>query len=205
MRMMRWICLGGAALALSACGGPSDMVMRNAPLDLGPAAEIGAPQAMRSYEVVDLTFRASDSLSVSERNGYYPMADIVWRGDPIGDRKAQLAAIFETALDRAGPAIAGTRPVVVEIDLVRFHGVTERVRYSVGGNYNMVFDMTVRDAATKEILEPARRVTGNLAAPGGTAAIMAEQAGQTEKVRVTDFLTVLLRDELSGPVTVASR
>ena len=205
MRMMRWIWLAVAGAALSACGGTGDMVMRNAPLDLGPAAEIAAPQSTRSYEIVELNFVAPEALTVSERNGYYPLADIVWRGDAIGDRKAQLAAIFQEAFDRGAAQVPGTRPVVVDIALVRFHGVTERVRYSVGGNYNMIFDMTVRDATTGAVIEPARRITGNLAAPGGTAAIMAEQAGQTEKVRVTDYLTVLLQDELSGPVTVASR
>lgn len=37
-----------------------------------------------------MTFAASSDLSVSESNSYYPNADVVWRGDPIGDRIQQI-------------------------------------------------------------------------------------------------------------------
>ncbi|MBS1303557.1 DUF6778 family protein [Loktanella sp. SALINAS62] len=194
-----------ACAVLSACGSPDSIAMRNAPLDLGPGVEAGINTVSRDYNVVDLNFLAPAQLSVSERNGYYPMADIVWRGDAIGDRKEQIGALFQTAIDRNGAVLTGARDVVVDIQLSRFHGVTERVRYSIGGVYNIVFDMTVRDANTGAVIEPTRKVEANLSAPGGTAAIQAEHAGQTEKVRVTDFLTMVLADELSGATQLARR
>ena len=194
-----------STLALTACGNPGEVAMRNAPLDLGPGPAVAASPAMRSYDVVKFDFMVPRELTVSERNGYYPVADIVWRGDPIGDRKAQLGEIFTTALQRGMGEGTGGRPVAVEIELIRFHGVTERVLYSIGGNYHIVFAMTVRDARTGEVLEPARRIETNLASNGGDAVLRDQQMGQTQKVRVTEFLAVTLRDELTGPVTLAAR
>ncbi|MDO7730287.1 MAG: hypothetical protein MUQ13_13455, partial [Loktanella sp.] len=139
---------------------------------------------------------------VSESNSYYPNADVVWRGDSIGDRVSQIGAIFATAGERNKSVLNGEVPVIVDFQLVRFHGVTERTRFSVGGVYNIEFMMSVRNAVTGELIEAPRRVNTNLSAPGGIAALMLEQKGQTEKVRVTDFLTQVIRDELSGSYTI---
>jgi hypothetical protein len=136
-------------------------------------------------------------LRVSERNSYYPFADIVWRGDPVGDRHAQIAALFREAGDRlAAPAGDGQRPVIAEVTLLRFHGVTERTRYSVGGVYAIRFMLAVRDAATGELIEPPRLVATSHPAPGGQAAVELERAGQTERVRVIDHLAFAIAREL---------
>ncbi|WP_341366314.1 DUF6778 family protein [Yoonia sp. BS5-3] len=153
--------------------------------------------AERSYSVASFQFAAPDDLSVSEAEGYYPLADVVWRGDPKGDRIAQIEDMFTQAVARNEPVLAGDTPVAVRVDLVRFHGVTDRTRYSVGGNYNIIFNLTVVDARSGTLLEPTRRVVGNLKAPGGSQAVALEQGGNTQKVRVTSYLTALLRAELS--------
>jgi len=188
------------ALSVSACS-TVETVARNVPLDTvgfgGPVQTIE-----RDYRVNNFSFGVPSNLQVSEGNGYYPLTDIVWRGDPIGDRPAQVGAMFDVAMTRNKSTLNGSIPVDVQFELVRFHGVTERTRFSVGGVYNIIFKMTVLNAETGDILEPARRVEANLSAPGGTAAILAEQRGQTEKVRVTDFLTQVLRDELTGQGTL---
>lgn len=188
------------ALSVSACSS-LDTATRNAPLDV-PA--LGGEQQLiqRSYNVQNVQFSVPEELEVSESNGYYPMADIVWRGDVIGDRKEQIGALFGEAMSRNAPEFNGNIPVQVDMELVRFHGVTERTRFSVGGVYNIVFNMTVRNAVTGEVIEPTRRIKADLSAPGGVAAILAEQRGQTEKVRVTDFLTQVLNDELTGQFTL---
>lgn len=154
------------------------------------------PAVERSYDLQGLNFVASADLSVSENEGYYPMAAVVWRGDPRGARISQIAAMFEEAADRNTRIITGDVPVVVDVRLVRFHGVTDRTRYSVGGVYNIIFELTVRDARNGVVIEPARRIVANLDAPGGTRAVQLEQSGQTQKVRVTDFLTTVLRNAL---------
>lgn len=186
---------------LSACGAV-EVPSRNAPLDLPGPMAAGPTDVARNYTLGGINVVVPQALRVSERNGYYPMADIVWRGDPVGDRHAQVADLFRTAAARSAGQMTGPREVVVDIVLVRFHGVTERTRYSVGGVYNIVFDMTVRDAATGAVIEPARRIEANLPAPGGQAAVELERIGQTERVRVTDFLAFTLLRELgqgAGP------
>lgn len=151
----------------------------------------------RSYALADFTFAAPADIRVSESEEFYPFADIVWRGDPRGNRVSQVAAMFEAAASRSKAALSGSVPVAVRVSLVRFHGVTDRTRYSVGGNYNIVFDLTVIDARSGTVIEPPRRVTANLDAPGGAEAVALEQGGQTQKVRVTNFLTSVLQQELS--------
>ena len=187
-----------AALGLGVAGCASvDTVTRNAPLDV-PAFGVEGRVIARSYTIEDMTFAAPENMRVSESNSYYPSADVVWRGDPIGDRVEQIAAIFQTATLRNQENLNGDIPVIVNFELVRFHGVTERTRYSIGGVYNIVFNMSVRNAVTGEIIEEPRLIKADLSAPGGIAALMQEQRGQTEKVRVTDFLTQVFKDELSG-------
>jgi hypothetical protein len=154
------------------------------------------PPMDRSYALQGFNFNVLEGLTVSEDESFYPTADVVWRGDPLGPRIPQIAAMFEEAAARNRRVVNGALPVTVDVTLVRFHGVTNRTRYTVGGVYNVVFDMTVRNATTGDVIEPTRRVVGNLEAPGGTRATVLESEGQTQKVRVTDFLTSLLRAQL---------
>ena len=171
-------------LAVAACG------------VAGGAPSEPRPQVERSYSLRGLNFDAQPGLRVSESEGYYPNAEVVWRGDPIGERIPQIEAMFQDAAARNRDIVDGTLPIAVDVTLVRFHGVTNRTRYTIGGVYNVVFDMTIRNVETGDVIEPARRVVGNLDAPGGERAVRLEDAGQTEKVRVTDFLTSLLRAQL---------
>lgn len=171
-------------LGLAGCSLP--MTQRSAP----------RPVMDRSYDLREFRFQAPSDLKVSESESYYPTADVVWRGDPQGPRVSQIRDMFEYAVDRNRGVVVGRRPIDLEVALVRFHGVTNRTRYSVGGVYNIVFDLTVRDAMTGAVIEPTRRVVGNLDAPGGEEAVRLEQSGQTEKVRVRDFLTGFLRSQL---------
>lgn len=188
------------ATGLSACA-TTDTVSRNAPLDSGP---LTAPdqQVVRDYTVAAIEVNVPEELRASESNSYYPAADIVWRGDPVGDRHAQIEEIFETAAQDATAGMSGRRDVVAVIDVVRFHGVTERTRYSVGGVYNMVFQLAVYDGQSGLVIEEPRQLVANLPAPGGQAALELEREGQTEKVRVLNYLTYFLRRELSTPTGV---
>lgn len=200
MKLQRLGLLAAVALTLGACARPelvtTDTATRNMPLEL-PALAGAAVTEARDYALTDLRVLVPGDLRVSESNSWYPFVDIVWRGDPVGDRRGQIAALFEEAAARniATPA-EGQRPVIADVVLRRFHGVTERTRYTVGGVYSIRFDLTIRDAETGAILEPARLVEADLPAPGGQAAVELERAGQTERVRVTDHLTWVLRQQL---------
>jgi hypothetical protein len=171
-------------LALAGCGVPIGQSSQ-------PRLDVS-----RDYSLQGFAFAAQNGLIVSERENYYPNGDIVWRGDPRGPRIAQIAAMFTEAANRSKQAINGGQPVNVAVTLVRFHGVTNRTRYSIGGIYNVIFDITILDSGSGAVIEPTRRVVGNLDAPGGERAVQLEETGQTQKVRVTDFLTRLLSAQL---------
>lgn len=132
---------------------------------------------------------------------YYPLADIVWSGDAPGDRYAQIGSLFSGVVEMAKPALTGAVPVKIGVTLIRFHGVTEKTRSSVGSVYNILFTFTVRNAQTGEIIEPARVIEADLPAPGGQVAMLQDVMGQTERVRVTDFLAYVLVTELGGQAT----
>lgn len=192
----------GASLA--ACGNTPDIASRNlsngasasivAVAQPGPVVRSTAPLPVR---VSAINVSVPRNLTVSEANLYYPIADIVWRGDMIGDRHAQVQHIFETAFRAGTSDLSGPTGVILDAEVVRFHSLSEKARYSVGGVHNMVFKLTVRRATTGEQLGPARLVKADLPALGGTAAIEADRKGQTQKVRVTDFLAQAIRKELA--------
>lgn len=183
--IQRRVFLGGAAiLTLAGCALPP--IRKTEP----------RPAIARSYRLSGFSFSAPSDLIISERESYYPTADIVWRGDPLGPRVDQIERIFETAAWRNTAILTGAVPINLEVALVRFHGVTNKTRYTVGGVYNVIFDMTVRDARSGAVLEPSRRIVANLSAPGGERAVRLEESGQTQKVRITDFLTGVLRAQL---------
>lgn len=197
-----------AVLVLSACAS-SEPASRSVSADALTLASRGTgsvpldgPRVVAPlYTVADVQVAVPTSLRVSEANVFYPMADIVWRGDPMGNRHAQVGAILRDAAVQATGSMRGPREAVVQIELVRFHGVTEKTRYTVGGMHSMEFGLTVRDAATGAVIDGPRLVKAAVRASGGRAAIAEEQAGRTQKVVVTEELVRTLRRELSGTVT----
>jgi len=205
---MKSIAVLGLAVALSACvaSEPASRGLSNDALTLasrgtGSIPNSGARVVAPLYTITDIRIDVPRTLRVSEANVYYPMADIVWRGDPLGDRHAQLTAIFQDAAQRATAGMSGPRPAILSVKLERFHGVTEKTRYTIGGTHDMVFELTVLDAATGAVIDGPREVRADVKAAGGQAAIAEEQAGRTQKVVVTERLIQAFRTELSGTVT----
>lgn len=168
----------------------------------GAALPAGIVALHALYDVQAVNVTVPRDLRVSEANTLVPNADIVWRGDVRGDRHQQVAAIFQQAAAQATGSMKSGPKVVVELEVTTFHALTERARYTVGGNYNMRFLMTVRDAATGAILQGPRPIIGDVRAAGGSAAVAEEAAGITQKIVVTNRLIEVLRRELSGRVSV---
>ena len=202
MKFFRFTAIGVFAATLSACSS-SDVVSRNAPLETPRVAAPAAQEILRDYNLHSIRFAVPADLSVSEANSYYPIADIVWRGDPLGNRPDQISAIFETSIRAAGEQLTGSRAITVDVQLARFHSLTERTRFSVGGVHSIKFDLTIRDADTGLVLETTRRINADLPALGGTAAVAADFQGQGQKVRITTHLTNLISQELTGMTTGA--
>jgi hypothetical protein len=201
MKAPRIIRALGLALGLSACGG-NDLASRSAPLATSVVA-VGTSNGPRQvflvsqYNVREIRIDVPRDLKVSEANMFYPVADIVWRGEPRGDRHMQVHSIFTDAFGMGTAQMKQGPDVMVDIKVKRFHGVTEKTRYTVGGVFNMVYDLTVRDAKTGAILEGPREVAVATRAAGGSVAIEEEQAGRTQRVVVMEALRESARRELS--------
>jgi hypothetical protein len=197
MKILKVVTFGAIIAALNACSAV-DVVSRNAALDSPRLGAQVAPQVVRDYSLHSIRFAVPADMTVSEANSYYPIADIVWRGDPMGNRSQQIDEIFQTSIRAAGQNMNGSIPVTVDIELIRFHSLTERTRFSVGGVNSIKFNMTIRNAETGEVLEQSRLLNGDFAALGGRAAIAADNQGQGQKVRITAHLTTLFAGELTG-------
>lgn len=185
------------SLGLSACSS-YDIATRNTVSDdsaRGSAAVVTLP----AIDVVDTKIIVPRSLQVSEANSYYPVGDIVWRGDAFGDRHAQIEAILGESMALARSGHSGSVPAVVEIELRRFHSITEKTRFSVGGVHSIRFNLTLRDPKTGAALAPTREIRADLKEYGGDRAMQAERQGLTQKLRVTRHLANVLRAEMVRP------
>ncbi len=156
----------------------------------------GARYAISSIEVT-----VPASLQVSEANLIYPKADIVWRGEPQGDRLAQVKLIVDQGL-AAGTADLKQGPsAILSVQLERFHALTEKARFSVGGTHDVVFLLTITDPQSGAVLEGPRRVEVAIKASGSNAAIAEDAAGRTQRVVIVEGLAEAIRRELSGPLS----
>lgn len=210
MNAQKFLLALGLALGLSACAS-TEPATRAAMMENLTIASQGGPmpqvlpemQALMAakYDVTGFKIIVPRTLKVSEANTFKPRADIVWHGDPSGDRYQQVGDILTAAATRATTGMTQGRAVTLDITLVKFHGLTEKTRYTIGGMHDLRFDLTVRDAATGEVLDGPRLVVADVKAAGGDRAIAEDAAGFTQKVVVTNRLTEVLRRELSAPVT----
>lgn len=198
MKPIKIVILAVLVLGLAACG-QTNQVSRNEPLGtplVGPAAV--------TFNVQDVRISVPDSLSVSEANVYYPSADIVWREDAYGERHQQVAAIFQEALDRGVKNLNGNRAVFVDIEVLRFHSLTERARYTVGGVHSIKFNMSLRDVLTGAVIGKPRLVNADLKAYGGKKAVASEHRGLTQKVRILAHLSAVIQREVISLQTAGS-
>ena len=139
--IFRTIIALATALGLSACASV-DTTSRNARIPAQLSAVPEATQAqpgLSNINVAQITVNVPQSLRVSEANRYYPSGDIVWREDPIGNRHAQVKTIIEAGLNKGTSQLTGERPVVIQVMVTRFHALTEKARYTVGGVHAIQF------------------------------------------------------------------
>ncbi|MGX9354226.1 DUF6778 family protein [Roseobacteraceae bacterium S113] len=199
MKIAKSLAMICALVGLSACGAP-DTAMRNAPFTPPHATTLqGAdlsPVVRPSVNIIGTDVLVPRTLRVSEANRYYPGGDIVWREDPIGDRYVQVKGIIEQSIDMAKPQIRGLRDAILHVEVKRFHAVTEKARYTVGGVHNIEFVWTLADAQTGIALTEPKFVRANLDALGGNAAVAAEHRGITQRYRITHHLAGVFAQEI---------
>ena len=184
------------ALGLGACASV-DTATRDTP---PTASLIDTPDGAvaPSVQIVDIQVSVPRELRVSEANRYYPSGDIVWREDPIGDRHQQVADVVRDGLMMGAERIEGDIPVIVGVEVTRFHALTEKARYTIGGVHAIQFYMQLFDPETGAPLGEPHFVKADFDALGGQPAIQAEAKGITQRVRITQHLAKVLQDELTG-------
>ncbi len=185
------------SMGLSACA-TAEMPSR-ARTDLSLA--VASPTQDVATTAVDLTIARYDivvprALLVSEADVYLPNADIVWHGDPVGDRHAQIAAIFDAAFQRGTADLTGSHPVTVRLEVTEFHALTPKTRATVGGNFAMHFVLTVADARTGAIVYGPVAVMADTPASGGRKALKEEADGITQKVVVVARLAHVIAEQM---------
>jgi len=187
-----------AATFLGACSNVA--TTRNAPMEITPTssiASVGIKSSQSvSWHIQEVRVNVPETLSVSEANLYMPPSDIVWREDPYGDRRLQVQNIIDLAVSQAAIDMQGNEPVYLDIDLKRFHALSQKARATVGGQHTIFFEVNVRDVATDTDLVDPFQVQIKLNAFGGQKAIDAEIQGETQKVRITREITSVMRNYL---------
>ena len=159
----------------------------------GMALEPGySPVTVDSVQVV-----VPRALVVSESFGYRPRGDILWRGDPPGDRYEQVERLVQDALVVGAAPLDGPRHVALKVTIERFHALTERARATVGGVHSIIMRLAIVDPETGLPIVPERRIQADLVAYGGTLAMIAEARGETQKVRISAHLAEVIRQELT--------
>ena len=186
--------LGLAALGVSACSTtPIVDVTQNITVPSGLAAQAQAAD----WQVQEIIISVPDSLTVSEANSIKPRSDIVWREDPIGDRHLQVQGLIEEAMEFALRPLTeeGSTLIMVELEVIRFHALTERARYTIGGEHEIELMFTVRNAETGAALTGPIPVDLTFRALGGSRAIAAEREGIFQRDRIQSQIIGWARQE----------
>ena len=87
----------------------------------------------------------------------------------------------------------------LDIEVLRFHALTEKARYSIGGIHSITFQVTLTDPATGATVGEPRIVQADLPGYGGDEAIAADAQGFTQKFRITNHLANVIVVELTDP------
>ena len=146
----------------------------------------------RTWCAIDIQVDVPESLSVSENNSLAPNADIVWHGEVIGDRRAQVASILKEGIRGGFSNPHGKTNVVVAVRLNHFHAVTPAaVSRAPAAVHNISYDIQVFDAETKEPLTEPETIQADLEAYVGASAVTAALQGQTQRVRIVRHLAAV--------------
>ncbi len=147
------------------------------------------PIVTRGWHVHGINVVVPDTLTTTEANSFAPDADIVWHGDPFGNRKAQVATIVEAGIRRGTRGLRGPRGVEMQVTLEEFHALTPKARAEApSAVHNITYTIQVFDEVTGEALGEPERIRADLPAFTGAQAFAAIEQGQTQKIRITDHL-----------------
>lgn len=176
---------------LSACGGQFETAYGQ-PIDSGVS---------KSWRVTTVNVTVPENLTVSDENTYLPRADIVWHGDPPGDRRAQVQKIVAESARSAVSGLRGSTPVVLNMTVEEFHGVSPiALARAPEAVYHMAFLAQITDARTGAALTPLTQIQADTPALVGEAGINAAQFGPSQTEQVSRHIVATLQGWLGiGP------
>ncbi|MBN2905418.1 MAG: hypothetical protein JXJ18_01770 [Rhodobacteraceae bacterium] len=163
------------------------------------------PETSANWRVTGIEVIVPETLTISEKNVYRPDADIVWRGEPDGDRRAQISAIVTEAAQRGSAGLNGRKAVTLRVEMAQFHALSDiaRAKLKRSGVHNIMFTAEVLDAKSGQILAGPEFIKADLVAYTGPQAVEAEKEGQTQRVRIVNHLSAVFAGWLgTGPDTV---
>ena len=155
-----------------------------------------------AWRLAEVRVNVPKSLKVSEAKTLLPSADIVWREDPLGDRHAQVGKIMEAAVLRGAQGLRGSRPVIIDITVSRFHALTYEAELSNSdwGVHNVDFTAQVFDARTGEVLVGPTAIRAETPAWSGARMKEARRKGVTQKSMITNHVAATVAGWLGiGP------
>jgi hypothetical protein len=156
----------------------------------------------RKWRLNKVLVNVPDSLKVSEKNRYAPKGDIVWRGEPLGDRRKQVAAIMTTAIKGGARGLRGGKRVNFNVEMIEFHALSEKLRKSNinAGIHNISFTIEVVDSRNGRVIVAKQPIQADLIGYTGKQARELVAAGQTQKVRITNHVAAVIQGWLGqGP------
>lgn len=156
--------------------------------------DVVEPAVSKSWRVSSIDVQVPETLTVSEENRYAPQADIVWRGEPFGDRYAQIDRIITQAATNGSSKLKGSQPVRLVIVMKTFHALTEKTRYTLQstGVHNISFTAQVFDVKSGKPLTPADEIRADLVGYSGTEALASEARGESQKSRITEHVSQVI-------------
>ena len=152
------------------------------------------PEVTRTWSLDSVGVSVPSSLTVSNSNTLAPNADIVWHGEPFGDRRAQVASILDEGITRGATGLRGTRPVAISARLSQFHAVTPAaVARAPSAVHNIKYAIQVLDANSGAALTEEQEISADLEAYVGAAAVTAAINGQTQRSRIAQHIELVTR------------
>ncbi|RDW12297.1 DUF6778 family protein [Paracoccus thiocyanatus] len=177
----------GLALGLAGCA----TTWETAYEQLDPAQAAG-------WRVAAVEVAVPETLTTSDKNSYLPDFDIVWHGEPAGDRRAQATAILKEGIEKGSAGQRGRTPVRIVATLSQFHAITPVVRERLqnSGVHNIHYTVQVFDARSGAALSEPQPIKAEFPALVGRAADAAEARGLTQRVQIVDQIAAVTQNWL---------
>src|SRR5690606_42138399 len=86
------------------------------------------PAQAAGWRVAAVEVAVPETLTTSDKNSYLPDFDIVWHGEPAGDRGAQAAAILEEGIEKGSAGQRGRTAVPIVAPLRPLRAITPGLR-----------------------------------------------------------------------------